>query len=84
MIKTGGIWDPNEKNIYFLATSPSSFKRDEVEKFYDYILCAVNEIKNSDDEQYILDCVAKGKRLFIGMAKIWSSFRKSKYGSQSF
>jgi len=65
MIKTGGVWDPNEKNIYFLATSPSSFKRDEVEKFYDYILCAVNEIKNSDDEQYILDCVLKGKKLFI-------------------
>jgi len=65
MIKTGGVWDPNEKNVYFLATSPSSFKRDEVDKFYDHILCAVNEIKNADDEQYILDCVSKGKRLFI-------------------
>jgi len=65
MIKTGGNWDPQEKNVYFLATSPSYFKANEVEKFYEHILCAVNEIKNADDEQYILDCVNQGKKLFI-------------------
>ena len=53
MINTGGKWDYKEKNVYFLATSPSHFKRCEVLKYYDYMLCAVNEIKNEDDEQFL-------------------------------
>ena len=42
MINTGGVWDYKEKNVYFLATSPSSFKKQEVLDYYDHILTAVN------------------------------------------
>ena len=65
MINTGGKWDYKEKNVYFLATSPSHFKRCEVLKYYDYMLCAVNEIKNEDDEQFLKDAIDDGKKVFI-------------------
>jgi len=71
MIKTGGVWDYKEKNVYFLATSPSSFKKQEVLKFYDYILCAVNEIKNAEDEEFIVDAVNQGKKVFIDSGVFW-------------
>lgn len=71
MIKTGGVWDYKEKNVYFLATSPSSFKKQEVLNFYDYILCAVNEIKNAEDEEFIEEAVRSGKKVFIDSGVFW-------------
>lgn len=71
MIKTGGVWNPNEENVYFLATSPAYHEANSVTTYYDHILCAVNEIKNAKDEQFILDAVLKGKKVFIDSGVFW-------------
>lgn len=63
--RTGGVWDSKEKNVYFIASSPAYHAANDVANFYDHILCAVNEIKNADDEQWIIDAVNQGKKLFI-------------------
>jgi len=65
MINTGGVWDYKEQNVYFLAGSPSAFNKQDVCDYYDYILTAVNEIHNADDEQFLLDAVSRGKKVFI-------------------
>jgi len=65
MINTGGVWDYKEQNVYFLAGSPSAFNKQDVCDYYDHILTAVNEIHNSDDEQFLLDAVSRGKKVFI-------------------
>jgi hypothetical protein len=65
MINTGGVWDYKEQNVYFLAGSPSAFNKQDVCDYYDHILTAVNEIHNADDEQFLLDAVSRGKKVFI-------------------
>lgn len=63
-IRTGGqLFDPRDPNVYFLAANSENME--VASQVHDYLLIAVNEIKNTGDEQRILGWLGQGKRVFI-------------------
>lgn len=63
MKHTGGRWDPQEENIYFIASNINSLR--EGSKSHNFLLVAVNELNTSEDMEAVERWCDEGKRVFI-------------------
>jgi hypothetical protein len=59
----GGTFDPNEENIYFLASGTGRLA--VAEPLYDHLLVAVNELENDGALDLIEQWCDRGKKVFI-------------------
>lgn len=63
MKHTGGRWDPQEENIYFIASNVNSLVHGA--KSHNFLLVAVNELNTSEDMEAVERWCDEGKRVFI-------------------
>lgn len=59
----GGAFDPDEENIYFIASGVG--RLESAEPVYDYLLIAVNELESDGELQKIEQWCDRGKKVFI-------------------
>ena len=64
MKQTAGSWNPDERNIYFIASDTDTLR--EGLQTHPYILCAINEITNEKDLSWLTESAKNPDvRLFI-------------------
>lgn len=61
--RTGGVWDPAERNCYFLAGTSDTMEA--VLQSAKYVLWAANEIRSERPEQMIQAMLASGQRVLL-------------------
>lgn len=68
-IKTGGAFDPAERNVYFLAGNINNLT--SAAAFHDYLLIAINHMHSAADEAWVEAQIARGKHMFIDSGIFW-------------
>lgn len=59
----GGMFDPNEENVYFIASNVERMKYGATQ--YEHILVAVNELEGSDAFTMLETWLDQGKKVFL-------------------
>jgi len=67
--KTGGTWDPAERNVYFIASN--TVQLDACSNVTDHFLIAVNEIATVKDKDLLLKWLDEGRKVFIDSGIFW-------------
>jgi len=63
MIRTGGTWDPNERNVYFIAGDVRLLQLGG--ECHTHLLCALNEINTDTDREAVVQFVRDGRKVFL-------------------
>lgn len=71
VIKTGGVWNPNDRQIIWLAAMTSAMERGDIPRSHNYVLVAVNEINNKKDMDIIEKILDEGVHLLLDSGIFW-------------